>query len=188
MAHNPDRRLFQQWSYKVRLYLLFILFIFMVSGKRCPTLSSQLSCETMKDATFLFRSSSFSFICVPLWWLQVMEVDQRSGDSGAEGLEEEEEEETTESLVCTVLSALQNLGQRHHTSPNVSFGHTPTLFCLHGHRVIPVPSLRLLQGQSWTRRRGWWSPSRLFTSCWLGMICWVHSSTCRCTAHLWTSA
>lgn len=81
-----------------------------------------------------------------------MEVDQRSGDSGAEGLEEEEE--TTESLVCTVLSALQNLGQRHRTSPNVSFGHTPTLFCLHDHQVIPVPSLRLLQGQSWTRRRG----------------------------------
>lgn len=84
-----------------------------------------------------------------------MDADQSSGDSGAEGLEEEEEE-TTESLVCTVLSALQNLGERHQTSPDVSFRHihTPTLFCLHDHQVIPLLSLRLLQGQIWTRRRG----------------------------------
>lgn len=80
-----------------------------------------------------------------------MDADQRSGDSGAE----EEEEAATESLVCTVLSALQHLGEHHDTPPNVSFTHihSTTLSCLHDRPVILVPCLRLLQGQSRTRRR-----------------------------------
>ncbi|XP_033467886.2 testis-expressed protein 47 isoform X1 [Epinephelus lanceolatus] len=55
MAHNPQSRLFQQWSYKV------------------------------------------------------LDADQGAEDSGVKRLEEEEE--STESLVCTVLSALQLLGE-----------------------------------------------------------------------------
>ncbi|XP_059180910.1 testis-expressed protein 47 [Centropristis striata] len=55
MAHNPQSRLFQQWSYKV------------------------------------------------------LGADQGPGDSVAKGLEEEEE--STETLVCSVLSALQKLGE-----------------------------------------------------------------------------
>ncbi|XP_038591974.1 testis-expressed protein 47 [Micropterus salmoides] len=55
MAHNPQSRLFQQWSYKV------------------------------------------------------LDVDQGDGDIRAKRLEEEEE--STETLVCTVLSELQNLGE-----------------------------------------------------------------------------
>ncbi|XP_049915451.1 testis-expressed protein 47 isoform X1 [Epinephelus moara] len=57
MAHNPQSRLFQQWSYKT----------------------------------------------------EVLDADQGAEDTGVKRLEEEEE--STESLVCTVLSALQLLGE-----------------------------------------------------------------------------
>ncbi|XP_049418718.1 testis-expressed protein 47 isoform X2 [Epinephelus fuscoguttatus] len=62
MAHNPQSRLFQQWSYKCLMLLT-----------------------------------------------EVLDADQGAEDSGVKRLEEEEE--STESLVCTVLSALQLLGE-----------------------------------------------------------------------------
>ncbi|KAE8283915.1 Testis-expressed protein 47 [Larimichthys crocea] len=66
MAHNPESRLFQQWSYKV------------------------------------------------------LNVDQKPGD--AEAKEQEEEEDSTETLVCTVLSALQKLGEHLETSKKADRG------------------------------------------------------------------
>ncbi|XP_042363305.1 testis-expressed protein 47 [Plectropomus leopardus] len=66
MAHNPQSRLFQQWSYKV------------------------------------------------------LDADEEVRDSGVKRLEEEEE--STESLVCTVLSALQKLGEHLETSKKAAPG------------------------------------------------------------------
>ncbi|XP_040885191.1 testis-expressed protein 47 [Toxotes jaculatrix] len=75
MAHDPQNRLFQQWSYKV------------------------------------------------------LDADQGARDPGAKGLEEEDE--STETLVCSVLSALQNLGKQLEISkkalPGLVLDETPEL-------------------------------------------------------------
>lgn len=49
----------------------------------------------------------------------MINADRRPGDAGAKRLEEEEEEESTESLVCTVLSALNQLGEHLDASKKV---------------------------------------------------------------------
>nr|XP_046232980.1 testis-expressed protein 47 isoform X2 [Scatophagus argus] len=75
MAHNPESRLFQQWSHKV------------------------------------------------------LSAGQGPEDTGAKGLEEDED--STETLVCTVLTALQRLGERLETSkkalPGSVLDETPEL-------------------------------------------------------------
>lgn len=58
-------------------------------------------------------------MCARCCWLQVLNVDQKPGD--AEAKEQEEEEDSTETLVCTVLSALQKLGEHLETSKKVCF-------------------------------------------------------------------
>lgn len=49
----------------------------------------------------------------------MLDADQVTGDPKARG-QEEEEEQSTESLVCSVLSVLQSLGQHPEISKKVS--------------------------------------------------------------------
>lgn len=66
----------------------------------------------------------------------MMDADQRPGDAGSKGLEEGEE--STESLVCSVLSALQKLGEQLQTSNKVC------LLCFDLIDSFPVSFLFLL--------------------------------------------
>ncbi|XP_071318210.1 testis-expressed protein 47 isoform X2 [Trachinotus anak] len=69
----------------------------------------QTDCSLLEDAKVVFMAHDPQSRLFQQWSYKVLGADQVSGDQGATGFEEEEE--STETLVCSVLSALQSLGQ-----------------------------------------------------------------------------
>ncbi|XP_039991000.1 testis-expressed protein 47 [Xiphias gladius] len=70
----------------------------------------QTDCALLETPKIVFMAHDPQSRMFQQWSYKALDADQVAGDPRAKGLEEEEE--STESLVCSVLSALRNLGEQ----------------------------------------------------------------------------
>ncbi|XP_056221858.1 testis-expressed protein 47 isoform X1 [Seriola aureovittata] len=92
-------------------------------------LQQQTDCSLLEAAKVVFMAHEPRSRMFHQWSYKVLGADQVSGDHEAKG--HEEEEESTETLVCSVLSALQSLGEHPEISkktlPGLVLDETPEL-------------------------------------------------------------
>lgn len=143
LIHDPQRRIFQQWSYKVRF--------------------SHLSCHHY-FTIMLLRFARFT--CCPVFrGVKMMFVEQMPHDA------DNEDEENTDSLVSTVLEALQKLNEHlQESSVDVSLSRR-RLVCTSRRVTVQRLVSRSCPARSWTRSSTCVSLRRSSTSSWSETCC-----------------
>ncbi|XP_035513937.1 testis-expressed protein 47 [Morone saxatilis] len=94
--------------------------------KDLQEIQQQPDCSLLEAPKVVFMAHNHQSRLFQQWSYKVLSEDQAAGDTGAKR-PEEEEEASTETLVCTVLSALQKLGETSRALPGLVLDETPEL-------------------------------------------------------------